>query len=311
MVYHFNFGSNVGVLPSSVADKYLNTATENELKVIIFISSNSQFLYDLENSYEKIGKCLNLTIDDVKSAVAFWIKNNIISKSNNLTDISDNTKIPNYDGKEIADIVIGDDLHSLIDLCADVLGIMINPTDANIIVTLHHHLGLSSEYILILCSYCKQIGKTSLAYIQKTAYNLYDEGIDDIVKLESYLNKKNEQNDYNTMVSRIFGISSRALTKKEVNRFSKWQEWGYDENMLSLAYEITIEQTGKYAISYIDKILSNWYDSGYKTIEDVNNAKEDYEKSKAENNGSFNTNEFFELALKRSKENILKDNQSK
>ncbi|MBQ7500380.1 MAG: hypothetical protein IJT91_05765, partial [Clostridia bacterium] len=48
----------------------------------------------------------------------------------------------------------------------------------------------------------------------------------------------------------------------------------------------------------------NWHDSGYKTIDEVEKAQEEYKRSKETSgqsgNGSFDVNEFFELALKNS-----------
>ncbi len=49
---------------------------------------------------------------------------------------------------------------------------------------------------------------------------------------------------------------------------SCWFEtYGFDLDMVRLAYEISVERTGKLAFRYIDKILSNWRQLGYKTVE--------------------------------------------
>ena len=55
--------------------------------------------------------------------------------------------------------------------------------------------------------------------------------------------------------------------------FSKWlDELKMSFDMISLAYEETVERTGKISLSYTDKILMNWADSGYKTPDDVQKA---------------------------------------
>ena len=50
-------------------------------------------------------------------------------------------------------------------------------------------------------------------------------------------------------------------------------------------------------------ILENWYQAGLKSIEEIDAAMDDYKKaheSTMENGGSFNTDDFFEAALRRS-----------
>ena len=67
-----------------------------------------------------------------------------------------------------------------------------------------------------------------------------------------------------------------------------------------------IEKTGKYAISYIDKILTNWHTTGYTTLEEIEEAQNRYSEAKKEEvKGSFDTDDFFERALKRSMNNAV------
>ena len=79
------------------------------------------------------------------------------------------------------------------------------------------------------------------------------------------------------------------------------------EDIVLRAYEITVEKTGKYTISYLDKILTNWHTTGYTTIEEIDEAQSRYsENKKEENKGSFDTDDFFERSLKRSMDNAVK-----
>ena len=55
---------------------------------------------------------------------------------------------------------------------------------------------------------------------------------------------------------------------------------GFSVEMMVLAYNETLDRKGKIRFSYTNKILENWHDSGYKTPEDVENAKEAYKKQK-------------------------------
>ena len=61
----------------------------------------------------------------------------------------------------------------------------------------------------------------------------------------------------------------------------------------------------------MNKVLQNWHDAGYQTLDEVTKALERYKTEKEQaaeiksaGKRSFDTDEFFELALKRSYEKI-------
>ena len=104
-------------------------------------------------------------------------------------------------------------------------------------------------------------------------------------------------------VRKLFGMKSRSLTAKEKKCISKWfGELGYGEALVTKAYELTVAATNEASMPYANAILERWYAEGFKTLEDVENA----EKTRAEtvkseqSSGSFDTDDFFEAALKRS-----------
>ena len=70
--------------------------------------------------------------------------------------------------------------------------------------------------------------------------------------------------------------------------------------------EITIEKCqGKLSYAYMAKILENWHINGIKTLEDAEKSLEEYKGKQKLQMSSFDTDEFFEAALKRSNENML------
>jgi len=74
-----------------------------------------------------------------------------------------------------------------------------------------------------------------------------------------------------------------------------------------LAYEITVDAKGAFNFDYAGKILENWFTSGVKTAQDAEAKIAEFKKGKEEagkSGGSFDTDEFFDLALKRSYKNL-------
>ena len=51
--------------------------------------------------------------------------------------------------------------------------------------------------------------------------------------------------------------------------------------MIFKAYEISVENTEKMSLQYMDKILKNWYDKGVKTPMDAEKNRENFQSKKA------------------------------
>ena len=217
-------------------------------------------------------------------------------------------ELPSYSGQELAELLQrdGGKYGLLVDECQRVLGRIFTGSETSKIVALCDTMGLEPEFVLLVCAYCAGKGKTSVRYVERTACLLVEEGIDDAVKLGEYIKRKERYNSIEYKLRDMLGFGGRAPTKKESEFFHRWiDEWGYDIEILTRAYEITVKYTDRAALPYMDKILAGWHEKGYTSIEQIQAAEEKYRAEKAastDNPPSFDTDEFFELALKRSYE---------
>jgi len=206
-------------------------------------------------------------------------------------------------------------LRLLVDECARIVGKMLNPLETNKIVSLSDYLRLEDDFILLLFQYCASQGKRSIAYIEKTAFNLVNEECDTLPKLEEYIRRKEELRSMEGQIRRLLGIGERSLTAKEKDYFARWggsDGWGFSFEMIERAYEITVDTIGKKSLPYTDRILENWHKEGVKNIEQADARDEAHRQSKEQNEAgkapSFDTDDFFSDALKRSYEAIGKKN---
>ena len=71
----------------------------------------------------------------------------------------------------------------------------------------------------------------------------------------------------------------------------------YGHDVIRLAYDATVDAIGKPSLSYANTILERWYAEGYRTVEDVTKAMEDYRRAKS-GGSSFDIDDFFQAALK-------------
>lgn len=231
--------------------------------------------------------------------------------------------LPNYTTAELTELLERrQEAAALIDETQRIIGKVFNTREVNIIVGLMDYLSLDSAYIVLLCSYCKKIGKTSLSYVERTAFGLCREGIDDATLLQERLRRMEHVHDAEEQVRRIFGMGERKLTPNEHKWVTHWvDEMGFDMPMVERAYQITVENTGKASMKYAGGVLERWYGDGIRTLEEVDAAEEAWQESKAQaqasagsgktpggrgktdaaqNRGSFDTDDFFEAALRRS-----------
>lgn len=290
-------------LPSRVAD-LAPTVSKEDLQVIICLFGYSEYFSAFESAISLIAEKLTISCEDVKSSLAFWAKAGVISadnlgdfEANMITDASSGN--PTYTGAQIeAYIANNKRMGELFKECQSVLGKDFNTHDYNNVINLKQYYKFSSAYILLLLAHCVDIGKTNWAYIRKLASEFYDNGIDTYKKLDKHFaNRKNEKSlEYK--IRKLFGIGEREFIKTERTVFDKWIENNIDFGLIELAYEITIEKTGKSSPRYADKIIENWMSSGIKTVEEAREAQEKY-KSKQKNE-TFDADDFFEAALKRS-----------
>ncbi len=98
----------------------------------------------------------------------------------------------------------------------------------------------------------------------------------------------------------VAGIKNRGPSAAEEEFEKKCQDRGYGEDMIRLAYDITVKATGEYKVQYIAAIMERWHSEGIHTIEQ---AKQDTEsrrkKGTSYSSETFDHDDFFQAALKR------------
>ena len=302
-------------LPSS-ALSFIKEADETELKVLLGIFNYAHAFSHFESCLSLIAKDLDLDIAEISRAIAFWTAKGVLDTEGldkSLFDslqieCSEKNSVPTFTGEQInAFIENNKDIEALFSSCQSVMGKSFNTHDYNSIIHLKSFYKFSDEYILYLLAHCVECEKANWAYIRKTARLLYDEGVDTYEKLEKHFSARKNKRSLEYKIRKLFGIGEREFTKKEKEIFEFWINQRVNFDLIKKAYEVTVDKTGKPSSSYTAKIIENWLNTGIKTVEDAENSLNAY-KSK-QSMSSFDTDDFFEAALKRSKEIIKKGSE--
>ena len=180
------------------------------------------------------------------------------------------------------------------------MGKVFNVREINVLIGMADYLGLDCEYIMMLLTYCVSIGKKTLHYAEKMAFTLYDAGITEASQLSAELLRREQTSAAEGKIRAMFGIGERAFTTKEKKFISSWiNDMQYSIDIIEKAYEVTANATGNASMPYANSILERWNAAGLRTVSDI---EKSYEKGSGAKitEGSFNTDEFFEAAIRRS-----------
>ena len=158
------------------------------------------------------------------------------------------------------------------------LGRNLNTEELKILLGFTRYLGLPSEVISVLVSFCKDrarqkgsLRNPSLRTIEKEAYSWAEQGIDTLEEAAVYIHNQNLRNSKLQRLMNQLQIRGRTLTQAEEKYAKNWLEMGISEELIGLAYEKTCVNTGGLSWPYMNKILSSWHAAGYKTAADVQN----------------------------------------
>jgi DnaD/phage-associated family protein len=276
----------------------------------------------LATKHKQLAKLAGCDAAQARDAVKFWCACGVMGEEGESTvpamatvsveapvkkKLQRADELPNYTSTELAELLEARaSVRVLIDEAQQILGKMFNPNDVNIMVGMLDYLGMNEECILLLLAHCKKIGKSNLRAIEKYAYTLVDKGINDVESMEAEICAVEAMHTFEGEVRALFGMKSRALTSKESKMLAAWLSFGYDINIVRMAYEITVNATGEASLPYTNAILEKWNANAWKTAAEIEagmNAerekREGSSNNKKELGNSFDTDDFFEAALQR------------
>lgn len=270
--------------PSSVADKYLKLASATQLKVLILIFKRSS-----ENlTADSVAKELNLSVSDAEDAISYWASLGILIKEDvKLTENNKKTKTARIQNikptrEEVARLAANDEnLTFLTREAQSLFGRNLKQSEVSLLAWLYSDEGMDVSVILMLLQFAVREGKVNARYIESTAIEWIDSGVETLADAEKKMSEALLIDQCFKVVASAFGISGRKPTKKEKELSLMWvNEWKYDKKVLEKAYEICVDSTSNFSIPYIKTILDKWHKEGVKTVDDI---KEEQKENKKKN----------------------------
>ena len=298
MSYEIHSGpwGSVFAVPTAVADRYLKFCTEAQLKVLLLALRQGQSPIDSAGIAARLG----LPAAEVDDCLQYWQESGLFTfdaasaaaPAPQLPSPAPSalqqaapaaTTVQTPTGQTITTLrarghLSPGEINTLLRenrqfaaLAAELetaRGSVLSPSEREILAYLFGSLELSPEYLLVAAAYCRDKGKKKLSYLEKMVAGWLEDGIDTYEKAENHIQRLTRQEDDETRIRRLFGLPERALTAKEKACVTRWcGEYMTPEPLLRLAYDRTVEATGKVSFAYIDKILAAWAAKGITTVE--------------------------------------------
>lgn len=293
--YSVNF-ENMGAafaVPAAVVDQHLRLCGVLQLKVLLLLLRQGRPMTDQE-----IGSFLRQDPADVRDAALYWENCGLLrseggevaacpvnpetvvaapvrelaqEESRRTVVASDSRR---FTRAECAELAAKDStLLSLLHKAQEITGCPLTSMDMQCLTALYAYYGLTPEFILTVMGYCRSVDKLNMRYVEKTAASWQEKGIETAQEAERYIDYLTQQRSNEGQVRSAFGINDRNLTTREREMIASWYgELGFGIDVIRLAYERAVENTGKLSFAYINKVLQNWHREGVRTAADAANA---------------------------------------
>lgn len=295
-VHMMGFGQMFGV-PNAVVDQYLKLATPSQLKVLLYLLRHN----DQSVSNQEISGALSVSEELVEEAMLFWTQTDLFAVSqsqpqpmaqqqptppvaqpsapaepqkpktarSNHALIMSSAKSGELSPVEIAAAIeASDDLKTLFRLSEQQLGRPLRHIEQKALVWMHDYNSIGSDIILTVLLYCKSIDKSSVSYAESIITAWWNDGIQTLPQVNAAINDMEHRRSFTGHIQKAFEMN-RKPTPKQQEFIDVWQDKQVPLELITYAYEKTVEGIDKLSFPYLNSVLMRWVEAGYHTRTDV------------------------------------------
>ena len=291
MEYRLHMGpwNSVFAVPTALVDRYLKLAGKEQLQVLLWMLRHGGEAF----SPEALAQELALDQDAVLDALDYWQQEGLLaSREGQLTPAAQPeapqapavpqapARAPGLPPKRrlvrpdtqhlAARMGESEEIRFLMQEAQATFGKTISPAMAATLLAMCDDYGLPVEVVVMLLHYAKDVGKTGTAYLDSVARDWAQRGVFTLEAAEKKLQELEEHRQAWAKVQSAAGLPRRAPSRKEEDAAYRWvYQWKFTGEMLRAAYERCVDNTGKFNISYINKILEGWHKQGARNLQEV------------------------------------------
>lgn len=321
-----------GNLPEHLGEM-LRNADETDLRILVAVMMMAD-ADGVVTSVSVLPERLGMEQTEVDASLKFWRGAGVIGapsagrakKTVDATPVSQSSQQPvavktahragviersgtleQYSSSELADLMEKRKMSAqFVDEAQRIFGKVFRTYDTGILMGIVDQLGFEEEAVLAILAYAARKEKKTMRYVEQVALTLYDAGVTETFAVIDRIDRMEKSGEVIAKLRSMFGVGERELTATEKRLFTAWTEkYAYPLDVIRMAYDITVDNIQKPVPKYTNSILEKWYTEGLRTAEDVGRF---LETAKPSDTGttekSYDVEDFFEAALRRSYENL-------
>lgn len=256
----------------------LSEASVEELRVLLCVIEKGCIP---ANGVATLARAAGCSVPRTRAALRYWCECFVLIEDENASSAPAGAEgvmqtpsqkkplLPVQEAKELSAAAIARSVKdgnfaAFIDTAEQTVGRVFNLHELNILTSLLDTTPFSQEYLLTLISYCKTKTKRfSFGYLEKTAYSMLERECLTVEDLNEYLAQVERVSSEEWKLRRLFGFGERRLSPKERAYFERWVgQYGYTVEIIGIAYDIAVNNTGKVALAYMDKLIARFHENG-------------------------------------------------
>lgn len=281
-------------IPYSFIEQYVRFTRPEHLQIYFY----ARYLYQKDGempSTSQLAKALGLQPDAVAFSLDYWLARGELAKNGDAYAFPDTPqekpakkprkgsvrRQPSYTMEEIDGVCAANSqVSELLRQAETILQKQLTQSDLEMLYSFHDWLGLPVEVIIMLLTYAAKRGKTTKRYLETVAMDWADKGIDTYEAAEAYVSELEALDSYERQARSILGIYDRALTQTERKYLKQWcTQRQTPPELIQLAYDKTVANTGKLSWAYMNKLIVSWMDEGLTTRKQVEQKEEQYRQA--------------------------------
>lgn len=157
------------------------------------------------------------------------------------------------------------------------LGHILSGAELKTLFGVYEHLGLSTDTIMLLINYCsdryaKRYGegrRPTMRFIEREAFVWANRELITCELAEAYIRRQEAQEQGLEQVRRSLGLTERALSASERRYIQEWLGLGFSPEVIEMAYDRTVTNTGALKWKYMNSIIQSWNAKGLRTPAEI------------------------------------------
>lgn len=250
-------------LPAGLAGSAaLREATAEELRVLIALIQAGEVL-----SPETVAEAVGISRARAVAALAYFRASGVLPEGGIVDEhpfFLEGGRLDELSPARMANAVERENLKPLLEECAALLGKpTLSATESRDVVALYEQYGLNEEYITTLLADICRLPNPTVRGMVNRAISLHGKDIRTPEALNAHLADRDRSNDAIHIYRRVMGFYDRNLSAAEKQSAARWVgELGFDEQVLSFAYDYAVDRGVSNVRAYMDKLLTVFHDGG-------------------------------------------------